>query len=69
MLPVRVLHSSGSQFFGYGPNSREIEAMTSMHKKGTEPAGPVRVFGHTWEQDRGAYMWDGCVYLTWRMLD
>lgn len=69
MLPVRVMHHFGSQFFGFGPNSQEIQAMTSVHKKGKEPCNTIRMFNHTWEVQSGSFIWDGLAYLTWKLVD
>ena len=70
MLPVRVLHRPNGQFYGYGPSSQEIEAVTSVHRQGTEPIGMLYLFGRHWElQERSFYSWNGMVYMTWRAVN
>lgn len=69
MLPVRVLHQFGSQFYGYGPSGQEIEALTSCHKKGKESMSMIHMFGKHWLPDSGHYIWDGVVYMTWKRVE
>lgn len=68
MLPRRVLTKKNGTYYGYGPSSQEIEVVTSIHPKGKEPVGPVMLFGKRWDMERGSYMYDGIVYLTWKQM-
>lgn len=68
MLPNRVLHRKGSVFYGYGSDSQNIEEMSSVHKKGTEPGDCIWAFGHHWTLERGSYTWDGVVHLNWKKM-
>lgn len=65
MLPNRVAHCGDDIYLGYGPNAQEIIEMTSSHKPGHEPLGPIHMFERTWVPQEGSYSWKGVVYLRW----